>query len=448
MIVPTAVSQPGAVPVPDGGEGFSPAWMMEVELTEPLPAVSWDGRHRRVWVLGRLHGEPVGTCVVPLGAEGLTPGQLGALLWAELREPVTGRFAAAGVPLPGTLAGEGLAAGAAAWPFLRRRREVLAAAPFISVVICTRDRADQLEICLRQLDRQEYPRFEVVVVDNAPVSDAVRALVEARQGGVRYRYAVEPRGGLSWARNAGIAAASGEIIAFLDDDEEPDSHWLAGLAGGFARGDDIGCVTGMILPARLDTQAQEWFERSGGHSKGHGFMPAVFSRHGPQNPLFPLPPFGAGGNMAFRREALARIGGFDVAMGAGTPALASEDTLALTLVLLAGYRIAHEPAALMRHHHRQDMDSLGRQLHGYGVGLGAYYLALLRHRPSVFPALLRLVPAAAGYLREAKVMGTAAPKDVPARLKGQQLRGMLTGPVAYVRSVRRQAQVAASEVRQ
>jgi polysaccharide pyruvyl transferase WcaK-like protein/glycosyltransferase involved in cell wall biosynthesis len=423
---------------------FSPAQMLEVELTEPLPAVSYDAQHRRAWVLARLHGEPVGTCVIQLEEEGLTPEQLGALLWPRLREPVTARFAAAGLAPPGMLTGTGLAAEPAAWPFLRRRGEVLATAPFISVVICTRDRADQLETCLRHLDRQEYPRFEVVVVDNAPATDAVRALVQARPGGVRYRYAAEPRGGLSWARNAGIAAASGEIIAFLDDDEEPDRHWLAGLAGGFGRGDDIGCVTGMILPARLDTRVQEWFERSGGHSKGRGFASAVFSRHGPQSPLYPLPPFGAGGNMAFRREALARIGGFDVAMGAGTPACASEDTLALTLVLLAGYRIAYEPAALMRHDHYADMDGLARQLRGYGVGLAAYYTALLRHRPSVFPALLGLLPAAAGYLGRARVTGAAAPQDLPARLKGLQRRGMLAGPAAYVRSVRRQARVAAS----
>ena len=448
MTVPAAVSRPGAAHVPGVSAGFSPARMMEVELTESLPGVSYDRQHKRAWVLGRLHDEPVGTCVIQVDEAGLTPDQLGALLWPELRASVTTRFAAAGLPQPGTLTGKGLVAEPAAWPFLRRRCEALAAAPFISVVICTRDRADQLETCLRHLDRQEYPRFEVVVVDNAPASDAVRALVEARPGGVRYRYAVEPRGGLSWARNAGIAAASGEIIAFLDDDEEPDSHWLAGLAGGFARAGDIGCVTGMILPARLDTQVQEWFERSGGHSKGRSFSPAVFSRHGPQSPLFPLPPFGAGGNMAFRREALARIGGFDVALGAGTPALASEDTLALTLLLLAGYRIAYEPAALMRHDHYADMDGLGRQLRGYGVGLTAYYTALLRHRPGVFCALLRLLPAAAGYLRRADAAGTAAPQDLPAGVKRLQRRGMLAGPVAYARSVRRQARVAASEVRQ
>lgn len=402
--------------------GFSPALMMEVELTQPLPAVSYDGTHGRACVLARLHGEPVGSCVVPLGAAGLAPGELGALLWPDLREPVAARFAAAGLPRPGTLTG--LRADPAEWPFLIRRREVLASAPFISVVICTRDRPDRLRACLRHLGRQEYPRFEVVVVDNAPARDAAADLVGAR-------YVAEPRAGLSWARNAGIAAAAADIIAFLDDDEEPDRHWLAGIAGGFARGDDIGSVTGLILPARLDTQVQEWFEWSGGHSKGRGFSPAVFSAQGPQSPLFPLPPFGAGGNMAFRREALARIGGFDVAMGAGTPARASEDTLALTLVLLAGYRIAYEPSAVVRHDHYAEMDLLGRQLRGYGVGVAAYYTALLRHRPAVLPALLKLLPSAAGYLR-------GGPSRIPAQFTRAQRRGMLAGPVAYLRSVRMQ----------
>ena len=441
MSAPLAVSGRDR-PVTVASNGFSPALMMELELTKPLPEVSYDGQHGRAWILVRLHGEPVGSCVVPLGATGLAPGELGALLWPELREPVAARFAAAGLPKPGPLTSQGLGADPAPWPFMIGRHEVLAAAPFISVVICTRDRPDRLEVCLHHLDRLEYPRFEVVVVDNAPADDAVRVLVGAWPGGVTHRYVAEPRAGLSWARNAGIAAAGGDIIAFLDDDEEPDRHWLAGIAGGFARGDDIGCVTGVILPARLDTEVQEWFERSGGHSKGRGLSPAVFSRQGPQSPMFPLPPFGAGGNMAFRREVLARIGGFDVAMGAGTPARASEDTLALTLVLLAGYRIAYEPAALVRHDHYAEMDGLERQLRGYGVGVAAYYTALLRHRPGVFPALLKLLPSVAGYLRGANVTGAALDGPIPARFRRAQRLGMLVGPAAYVRSVRRQAKVA------
>jgi GT2 family glycosyltransferase len=421
--------------------------MMDVELSAPLPAVSYDG-HERIWVLGRLHSEPLGTCIIDLGQEGLTSGQLAARLWPVFREPVRERFAAAGLPGPTGLSGQGLAADPAEWPFLRRRREILAAAPFISVIICTRDRPDQLATCLRSLAQQDYPRFEVVVVDNAPTSDAVLTLVGASQGAVPFRYVLEPWAGLQRARNTGIAAASGQLIAFVDDDEEPDRHWLAGLAVGFARGDDIGCVSGMVVPARLDTQAQELFEQLGGHCKGRGFSPAVFSRHGPQSPLYPLPPFGVGANMAFRREALARIGGFDVALGAGTPALGGGDTLALTLVLLAGYRIAYEPAALMRHHHRPDMDSLTRQLHGYGVGLTAFYAALLRHRPGVLPGLLRLAPTAAGYLRQAKG-SRATGQQVPlAGLKRHQRWWMLTGPVAYLRSARQQGRPAAAELPQ
>jgi O-antigen biosynthesis protein len=67
----------------------------------------------------------------------------------------------------------------------------------------------------------------------------------------------EPRAGLSPARNRGVSAAAGDIVAFLDDDEEPDTFWLAALARGFARGSGVGCVTGPILPAGLGTAAQQ-----------------------------------------------------------------------------------------------------------------------------------------------------------------------------------------------
>lgn len=422
--------------------GFCPAQMVEAELTRPLPALHPDEERQRAWVLTRLHTEPVGACVLPVPHGGLTPDQLAAALWRQVREIVQERYQASGLPQPDTLPGTGLGDAPGEWPFSRRRAEVLAEAPFISVVLCTRDRAEQLRACLRWLERQQYPRFEVVVVDNAPHGEAVRSAVAAWRGAMPCRYVAEPRAGLSWARNAGAASAAGEIVAFLDDDEEPDRHWLAGLAGGFARSAGIGAVTGMILPARLDTPAQELFELAGGHSMGRGFTAAVFSPDGPQSPLFPLPPFGAGGNMAFRREVLARIGGFDVALGAGTPARGGEDSLALTLTLLAGYRIAYEPAAFVRHTHYPQLDGLARQWHGYGTGLTAYYAALLRHRPGVLPQLIGLLPAAARYLRPANgnqpgVMG------LPATVRRRQRRGMISGPLAYVRSARRQGRMAA-----
>ncbi len=236
------------------------------------------------------------------------------------------------------------------------------------------------------------------MVDNAPTSDALRNVVEgsvAKGGageGAEFRYCVEPRPGLSWARNAGIAAATSDIIAFLDDDEEPDEHWLAGVAAGFARSERIGCVSGIVLPARLDNAVENLFEEIGGHSKGSGFVRETFTKSGPQSPLWPLPPFGVGANMAFRRAALDRIGGFDVALGAGTPTGGGEDTLAITLVMLCGYEVAYEPVALMWHYHRQDMASLNKQLHGYSVGLTAFYAALLRQRPGALFGLVKLLP--------------------------------------------------------
>ena len=87
----------------------------------------------------------------------------------------------------------------------------------------------------------------------------------------------------------------------------------------------------------------------------------------------------------------------------------------------------------MRHDHYAEVDHLRRQLRGYGVGVAAYYAALLRHRPGVFPALLKLLPSAASYLRG------ASQGRLPAQFARAQRRGMLVGPVAYARSVRRQA---------
>ena len=448
MDSPAGIADPIEVAVTRAAEWFSPVRMMDVEITEPLPAIAYNRERPRVWVVGRLHTEPVGVCVVDPDPEGLTRDRLGTLLWGEIREAVTERFASAGLPPPRLLTGAGLQTDPATWPYLRLRQAVLDDAPFISVIVPTRDREERRHTWLDSLRRQEYPRFEVVVVDNAPTNDAVRTFVDAAQGsGMPLRYVREPRPGTSWAANAGVAASAGEIVTFCPDDGEPDRHWLTGLACGFARADDIGCVTGMVLPARLDTPAQELYEQFGGFRKSRGFSPAIFSRHGPQSPLYPVPPFGTGGCIAYRRKVYERIGGLDVALGPGTPARAAEDLLAMTMILLAEYRIAYEPAALMRHDHRRDLDGLRQQMEGYGVGLTAYYAALLRHRPSVLPELIRLAPTGIGYLREANFRRTTAPVDLLEGLKRRHVRSMLLGPVAYIRSVRRQARVAALGLR-
>jgi O-antigen biosynthesis protein len=424
------------------GETFSPSRIVEVELTDPLPRLEPSDRYGSAYVLARLHTEPIGVVTIGLGDKGVSPDELATRLWGELRAPIAERYVAAGLTGPAELTEAGLQIEPDAWPFLRNRSATLADAPSISVVLCTRDRADQLEKCLDRLARLVYPRFEVLIVDNAPTSDAVQIIVESYAGGAtKFRYCRETTPGLSWARNAGIAATTSEIIAFVDDDDEPDESWLAGIADGFARGDNIGCVAGVILPAQLDTPAEVLFEELGGHIKGRGFTKDTFSKSGPQSPLFPLPPFGTGANMAFRRDVLERIGGFDVALGAGTPACAGEDTLSITLTMLAGYEVAYEPAAVMWHHHRQDLGGLSRQLHGYSVGLTAYYAALIRRRPTALLGLLKLLPAAVGYLRGTGGSPDNAP-DPGAGLDRRQRQGMLAGPFRYMTSVRMQRRAA------
>src|SRR5206468_9191594 len=135
-------------------------------------------------------------------------------------------------------------------------------------------------------------------------------------------YLVEPRAGLSFARNAAVKAAPGQILAWIDDDEVADPNWLAEVARALDEHPDADVISGVIVPAELETQAQLWFEQFGGHSKGRGFQPDVFSpatAHR-QSPLYPLPPFGPGANMTFPPGLLEKLAPCDTALGAGTPA--------------------------------------------------------------------------------------------------------------------------------
>ncbi|OLB65324.1 MAG: hypothetical protein AUI10_07305 [Actinobacteria bacterium 13_2_20CM_2_72_6] len=248
-------------------------------------------------------------------------------------------------------------------------------------------------------------------------------------------YLREPVPGLSHARNAAVAATPGEILAWIDDDEVADPHWLAEIARAFADHPMADVVSGVIVPAELETQAQLWFEQFGGHSKGRGFTPAVFSPETAriQSPLYPLPPFGTGANMAFRPRVIERIGGFDTALGAGTPAMGSEDTLAFTQVLRGGGTVVYQPTAVVRHYHRRDVEGLRQQLVGYGTGLIAAYTALVRRNPLVLLPLVRLVPRALRDLFASDSPRTATLRaDFPRELLSANRRGMLRGPRAYL----------------
>src|SRR5580693_772584 len=103
MTTSEAIPVQALEPAGRAGGGFQPARLLDVELTAALPALRSDGQRHRAWVTGRLHSEPVGTCVLELGDGELHPDELGGLLWEAFRAPVVERFEAAGLPAPGRL---------------------------------------------------------------------------------------------------------------------------------------------------------------------------------------------------------------------------------------------------------------------------------------------------------------------------------------------------------
>ncbi len=414
-----------------------PGIVRDVEMSEPLPHIpprdAADRRVAQAWLLVRVFTEPLGLLALDIPDAGLPAITIARAIEARYGAAVRERVARAGgdptLPFVDGVAAESEPA------FLTRRAAVLRDAPPITVVLCTRDRPATVATCLESLLAQEYPRFRVLVVDNAPSDEATARVVRAfaERGPVGYLLAPVP--GLSNARNAALAAAPDEILAWIDDDEVADRHWLAEIARALAEHPEADAVSGVIVPAELETLPQVWFEQFGGHSKGRGFTPAVFSpaTAKAQSPLYPLPPFGTGANMAFRPGVLERIGGFDPALGAGTPAMGSEDTLAFTQVLRTGGTVVYQPTAVTRHAHRRDLEGLRRQLVGYGVGLAAAYTALVLREPRVVFGLLRLVPTAVRDLFGHDTARTATIRaDFPRELLAGNLRGMLRGPRAYL----------------
>ncbi|WP_042393207.1 glycosyltransferase family 2 protein [Streptacidiphilus carbonis] len=307
--------------------------------------------------------------------------------------------------------------------------------PLVTVVIATRERPQLLARCLESLAAQRYPRFETVVVDNAPATDATRDLVKERFGDT-VRYVREPLRGLASAHNAGVAAALGEITAFTDDDVVIDAGWIEALVAGFAD-PAVGCVTGLILPAALHTATQVLLEAHGGFGKGFRARRFQADRPPADQPLFPFTAgrLGSGANMAFRTGVLRELGGFDAAVGTGTPAKGGDDLLSFFRAVVHGHALLYQPEALVWHHHRDRAEDLDAQAFGYGAGLGAYLAAAVANEPRMLPALLRRVP---GGVRHAiaHTGADATPADWPARLIRLQRRGMLYGPIGYLRSRR------------
>lgn len=260
----------------------------------------------------------------------------------------------------------------------------------VSVVVCTRERAQELERCLRSIAEATDEPDEILVVDNAPHSASTRDVLSGFPG---FRYVPEPRPGLSAARNAAFRAATGNVLAFVDDDVAVHPLWLTALRRAFVD-PDVMAVTGLVLPAELDSEAQVAFETMFG-GFGQGAEPARYDksflratvRHG-----MPVWRIGAGANMAVRRAAFDLVGEFDERLGAGA-AGCSEDSEFWYRLIAEGWACRYEPDSVVFHYHRRSTEALTGQIHDYVRGhVAALFVqfARFRHRGNLRRALLAL----------------------------------------------------------
>jgi len=265
-------------------------------------------------------------------------------------------------------------------------------APSITVAVCTKDRPAWLTRCLRSLLALQQPAeprapLEILVIDNAPRDEQTQQAV-ARLSNVRY--AVEPKPGLDFARNLALREATGEIIAFVDDDVVVDRCWLAGLCEALRENRDAGAFTGLVLPLELETRAQILFEQRGGFRRG--FDKIRYGEALPDDPYYPTNAglFGTGANMAFRRELLLALGGFDEALDTGPPLPGGGDLDMFYRVVRSGHPLVYEPAMAVFHHHRRTLAQLRRQYWSWGESVMALIGKTHRTDPSQRAKLRRL----------------------------------------------------------
>lgn len=246
--------------------------------------------------------------------------------------------------------------------------------PSVTVAICTKDRPERLVRLLDSLTPfvrgpAPFASVEVLVIDNAPSDDRTERLVAERDG---FRHVVEPRTGLDFARNAAVAHASGELLAFMDDDVVADPRWLQGLWRAWSADPEAGAWTGTVLPYELESRAQIEFEARGGFN--HGFYALTYDQGLFGHVFHPVSAgmMGVGCNMVFERALIGRLGGFDEALDTGAPLPGGGDLDGLYRVVRAGRRVRYEPQMTVRHQHRQTLDQLARQYWTWGLGFMAF----------------------------------------------------------------------------
>jgi GT2 family glycosyltransferase len=241
--------------------------------------------------------------------------------------------------------------------------------PSISVVICTRDRPASLRATLESIAAQDYPSFDVLVIDQSRGEETRRLVEDARWGARKIRYIHLDTPGLSRAYNAGVRQTEAGLIAFTDDDVVAPPHWLSSIALAFTRHPEVGLLYGQVLiPAdQIEREGQD------------GVTPGI-----------PIPErevldrrrgfriFGMGANFAARRELFDQVGGFDEVLGGGGPLQSSQDFDFMYRVFRSGRSTLLEPDVVVYHLGFRSTPEWDATVRSYGIGVGGFCLKHIR----------------------------------------------------------------------
>ena len=419
---------------------FKPANVIDVEVSRPVDSIRGLDSRGRLHSLIRWHGLPLGRIIQPSQndnkamsdiSNGIASQHWRMLLRHQLRLALQEPAPRDGLTLDDLIRTAPTAYGG---PF-----------PLVTVAVCTRDRVTDLALCLDALMDLDYPALDLLVVDNAPDTEATARLVATYSS--RVRYFCEPRPGLDWARNRAVHEARGEILAFTDDDTVVDRGWVTALARIFVEDSEVMAVTGLVVPYEIETEAQDLFERYGGFGQGYERKWHSVSRHPDRadNRYIGAGIYGTGANMAYRRCVFATIGEFDPALDVGTVTQGGGDLDMFFRVLQHGLILVYEPAAIVRHRHRRTQAELHRQLVGWGIGFYAYLARNAAMHPRARAAIVRfgLWHFWRRYIRRL-VLSVFARPAVPRALILAELRGALMGPARYRQARAVAAKIAAS----
>jgi GT2 family glycosyltransferase len=303
--------------------------------------------------------------------------------------------------------------------------------PSVSIIVCTLGNRPTLWGCLRSIIAQECHRFETIVVLNGPPDEGFA------QAAAPYplRLLNEPRRGVCAARNRAIPEARGEILVFADDDIIARRDWLHELLKGF-EDPDVACVTGLVVPegpvphsaektARYfdGKQAQSAWTLSNAES---GWLRKALGG-----------PMGFGCNMAFRRTFLEKFALFPEDLGAGSMIGASDEFWMFVQVLKHGFRICHNPLAVVTHVFDAETGPQKQRMMQSYAGSVAFLLKLLAEEKSLRGNAVRWVLAGLRRRLRRVISRRSIASEPQELLTGpEKLRAYLRGPGVYWKSRR------------